>query len=215
MQQSSNANVQERVWYAVGEVRSLLTEYERCCAEQVGEAEETARSDRARFAEVCEQLTRERRELAALEEERERLPFAAYRASMDGAVELEAQLRKRHREIKPENLERLRGRIEALAAEAASLGGTARGAEKRAHKNVRAAYASVLRSLQEVEGRIDPLKVAAEELRSKYWTGQRGVEEQLNFLREIEREERRGARGEAAKREEEARRAAAGRGFRG
>ncbi len=215
MQQGSDANVEERFGHAVEEVRNLLDEHGRLCSERVEEAEAAARGDVVRFGEVCEELARGRRELASIEEEREELPFEAYRASMDGDVELEAQLRKRHQEIKPGNLETLRRSCGELEAEKNRLGRTARGAEKRGYENARDSYASVLQSLGELEGRIDLLKAAAGELRSKYWNGQRRVEEQLKFLRGIEQEERREARGEAARREEEARAKAARRGFGG
>ncbi len=215
MQQGSDVNVEERFGHAVEEVRTVLNEYQRSCAERGEEAEEKARGDVGRFAEVCEELGRVRRELAGLEEECERLPFEAYRANMDGDAELEARLRTRHQEIKPADLETLRGRCEALAEEADSLGGTARGAEKRAYENARAAYATVRQSMAACEGQIDTLKAAVEENRSTLWIGQRRVDEHLNLLRETEQAERREARAEGARREEQARAKAARRGFGG
>ncbi|MDP9480836.1 MAG: hypothetical protein M3R38_35095 [Actinomycetota bacterium] len=202
MQQSTNANIEQRVEHALAQVRSIIDEYEELCSEQVAAAEAKAQGDRARFAEASEQLTDARRELAALEEERASLPLAAYTAGMGGDTARERELRARYTSIAPEHLEALRRSCGELEAEKNALGGTESGAEKRALKNVRAAYASVLQSTGEFEGRIDLLKSAAEELRSKLWNGQRGVEEQQNFLRAIEREERRGARVEAARRSE-------------
>ncbi len=215
MQQSSDVNVEERFGHAVEEVRNLLDEHERWCAQRCAAAEAAAQGDITRFEEASEQLADARRKLADLEEERERLPFEAYRASMGGDTALESELKARYASIAPEDLEALRRSCGELEAEKNRLGGTARGAEKRAHKNARDAYASVLRSLEEAEGRIDRLKAAVGESRAKLWNGQRRVEEQLNFLRGIEQDERREARAEAAKREEEARHAAGGRGFRG
>ncbi|MDP9478957.1 MAG: hypothetical protein M3R38_25310, partial [Actinomycetota bacterium] len=101
MQQSSNA-IEERFWHALKGVRDRLAEHNLACSERVEEAEAAARGDGARFGEASQELARVRRELADLEEARERLPFEAYRANMDGDAELEAQLRKRHQEIKPE-----------------------------------------------------------------------------------------------------------------
>ncbi len=211
MQQSTNANIEERFGRALREVENLLDEHARLCAERVAAAEEKARGDRDRFAEASGELTDARRELADLVEERASLPLAAYTASMDGDSDRESALRARYTSIALEHLDHLRGRIEALAAEVAALGGTESGAEKRALKNVRAAYDSVLQSTAEVEGRIDLLKSAAEELRSKLWSGQRAVAEQQNLLREVEQAQRREERAEAARRSEGARREA-GRG---
>ena len=164
MQQGSDVNVEERFGQVVEEARNLLDEHERWCAARVAAAEEAAQGEVARFEEASEQLARERRELADLEAERARLPFEAFRANMDGDGERESELRKRHREIKPEDLECLRDRCEALVAEMDSLGGTAHGAEKRAHGNARDTYASVLRSLETFEVQIDLLKEAVGEI---------------------------------------------------
>ncbi len=199
----------ERFADAVEEVRNILAEHEKMCAERVQAAEGKAQADISRFAAAAEELAQARRELAALAEERERLPFEAYRASMDGDAEREEALRARYQEIAPEHIEHLRGRIEALEREVASLGGTESGAAKRAYTNARDAYTEVLRALEAFEERIGEQKAAVGELRSKYWTGQRGVVEQLSFLRGIEQSARREARAEAAKREE-ARRAVTG-----
>ncbi len=214
MQQSSEGSIEERFGHALAQVRSIIEEHERLCAERVRAAEEKAQGDVARFAEASGELAQARRELSALETERAQLPLAAYTASMGGDAVLERELRARYQEIKPEHLEALRRSCGELEAEKNRLGGTASGAEKRALKNVRAAYSFALQSLQEFEGRIDLLKAAVGESRAKLWNGQRRVEEQQNFLRAIEREERRGARVEAAKREEEARRAVTSRGRR-
>ncbi|MDP9479868.1 MAG: hypothetical protein M3R38_30105 [Actinomycetota bacterium] len=215
MQRNSEVDTEARFGHALQEVRSIIDEHEELCTERVQAAEAAAQGDRARFAEASEQLERERRELAGLEEQRSRLPLEAYRAQLDGDTDRESELRARYEEIKPERLDHLRGRIETLAGEVASLGGSASGAEKRALKNVRGVYASVLQSMGEVEGRLSGLKEVVAESRSKYWSGQRGVEEQMNFLRGIEQQERRAERAEAAKLEEASRHAAAGRGFRG
>ncbi len=205
MQQSSEVDTEARFAHALAQVRSILDEHEKSCDVRVRAAEAKAQGDRARFGEASEELAQARRELSALEAERASLPLAAYTASMDGDAEREATLKARYASIAPEHIERLRGRCETLAGEVASLGGTASGAEKRALKNVRAAYDSVLQSMGEVEGRIDLLKSAAEELRSKLWSGQRAVAEQQNLLREVEQAQRREERAEAA-RSEEARR---------
>ncbi len=210
MQQNNAVNVEERFGRAVEEVQNILAEHARLCAERVAAAEETAQGDRARFAEASGELAQARRDLSALSAERDRLPFEAYTASMDGESDRESELRARYQEIEPGHLEALRRSCGDLEAEKNALGGTASAAEKRALKNVRGVYASVLQSLQEFEGRTDGLKAAVGESRSKYWNGQRGVEEQLSFLRGIEQGERREARAEAAKREEEARRAVTG-----
>ncbi len=200
----------ERFADAVEEVRNILAEHEKMCAERVQAAEGKAQDDRARFAEASEELAQARRELSALSAERDRLPFEAYKANLDGDVELEAQLRERHQEIKPEHLEALRRSCGELEAEKNRLGGTASGAEKRALKNVRGVYASVLQSMGEFERRIDGLKSAVGESRSKYWSGQRDVAEQQNLLREVEQAQRREERAEAARRSEEAGRAVTG-----
>ncbi len=215
MQQSSEVGTEERFGHALEEVRSIIDEHDRLCTEQVEAAEELAQGDRARFGEASGELAQARRELTELEEERNRLPFEAYRANLDGDIEREEALRSRHQEIKPEHLDRLRGRIGVLEREVAELGGTENGAAKRAYTNARDAYTEVLRSLEAFEERIGEQKAAAGESRSRLWNGRRAVEEQLSFLRGIEQSARREARAEAAKREEEARRAAAGRGFRG
>ncbi len=210
MQQGSE-NIEERFGHALAEVRSIIDEHEISCAERVRAAEEKARGDRARFAEASEKLARGRRELTALVEERERLPFEAYRAKLDGDTALEGELQTRYASITPEHLEALRRSCGELEAEKNALGGTASGAEKRALKNVRGVYASVLQSLQEFEGRTDGLKSAVGESRSKYWSGQRAVEEQQNLVREVEQAQRREERREAARSAEE-RRAVTGRG---
>ncbi len=212
MQQSSEVNTEQRFGLALAQVRSIIDEHEELCAERVQAAEAKAQGDRARFAEASGELAQARRELTDLETERAQLPLAAYTAGMNGDTALESELRARYQEIAPENLERLRGRCETLAGEVAELGGTESGAAKRALKNVRGVYASALQSMGEFEGRIDGLKSAAEESRSKYWSGQRDVEEQQNLLREVEQAQRREARAEAARRSEEAGRAVAGRG---
>ncbi len=204
-------NIQQRFVHAIEGVRSIIDEHERHCAEQVAAAEETARGDIARFGEASEELEEGRRKLVALEEERSQLPFAAYRAKLDGDAALEGELQARYASIAPEDLEALRRSCGELEAEKNALGGTASGAKKRAHKNARDAYASVLQSMGEFEGRIDGLKAAVGESRSKYWNGQRGIEEQQNLLREVEQAQRREARAEAARRSEGARREA-GRG---
>ncbi len=203
--QGSEVNISERFGHALAQVRNILDEHEISCAERVRAAEEKAQGDINRFGEASGELTQARRELSALEAERGRLPFEAYAANLDGDIGQEEALRSRYQEINPEHLDHLRGRIETLEREVASLGGTASGAEKRALKNVRAAYDSVLQSMGEVEGRIDLLKSAAEELRSKLWSGQRAVAEQQNLVREVEQAQRRQERAEAA-RSEEARR---------
>ncbi len=213
MQQGSEENIGERFAHALAEVRSIIDEYEELGTERVRAAEETARSDIARFGEVSEQLERERRELAELEEERERLPFEAFRANMDGDAEREAQLRKRHREIKPEHLEALRRSCGELEAEKNRLGGTESGAEKRAYTNARDAYTEVLRDLEAFEERTGEQKAVVEESRERLWAGRRAAEEQLSFLRGIEQAQRREERADAAKREE-AGRAVTGRGRR-
>ncbi len=193
MQQSSEVNIEQRFVHAIEEVQSLLAEHERHCAEQVAAAEEKAQSDTARFGKVCEELARGRRELTDLEEEREGLPFAAYRASMDGDAERERELKKRHQEIKPADLEALRRSCGDLEAEKNALGGTSRGAERRASGNALAAYASVLADLERFEDQIAGLKEAVAEARGKLWNGQRRVEEHLQLLRPLERDERREA----------------------
>ncbi|MDP9488112.1 MAG: hypothetical protein M3Q49_20375 [Actinomycetota bacterium] len=209
MQQSSEVNISERFGRALGEVRSIIDEHEELCTERVREAEAAAQGDISRFGEASGELAQARRELSALEEEREGLPFMAFRANLDGDAEREEALRARYASIAPEHIEHLRGRIEALEREVASLGGTESGAAKRAYTNARDAYTEVLRALEAFEERIGEQKAAVGELRSKYWTGQRGVVEQLSFLRGIEQSARREARAEAAKREE-ARRAVTG-----
>ncbi len=202
--QSSERNI-ERFGPAVEEVQNILAEYERCCAEQVEEAEAKAQGDVSRFAEVCEQLTRERRKLADLEEERERLPFEAYTAGMGGDSDRESELRARYASITPEDLEALRRSCGELEAEKNRLGGTSRGAERRAHGTALEAYGSVLVDLERFEDQIAGLKEAVKEARVPFSNGKHRVEEHLQFLRQIEREERREARVEAA-RSEEARR---------
>ena len=196
MQQGSNANdVEERFGQVVEEARNLLDEHERWCAEWVAAAEEAAEGDIARFGEASEQLTRQRRELADLEGELERLPFEAYRASMGGDTALESELRARYASIAPEDLEALRRSCGELEAEMDSLGGTAHDAEKRAYGNARDAYASVLQSLEGFEDRIDRLKEAVGGNREKLWIGRRRVDEHLQFLRQVARDERREATG--------------------
>ena len=196
MQQGSNANdVEERFGQVVEEARNLLDEHERWCAEWVAAAEEAAEGDIARFGEASEQLTRQRRELADLEGELERLPFEAYRASMGGDTALESELRARYASIAPEDLEALRRSCGELEAERGSLGGTAHDAEKRAYGNASDAYASVLQSLEAFEDRIVRLKEAVGGTREKLWNGQRRVEEHLQFLRQVARDERREATG--------------------
>ena len=215
MQQGSNANdVEERFGQVVEEARNLLDEHERWCAEWVAAAEEAAEGDIARFGEASEQLTRQRRELADLEGELERLPFEAYRASMGGDTALESELRARYASITPEDLEALRRSCGELEAEKNGLGGTERGAERRAHGNALDAHASVLDSLDRFEDQVVQLKEAVREARAPFSNGKRRIEEDLQFLRQLERDESRAARREAAGREEEARRAAAGRGRR-
>ncbi len=211
MQSSERNNIGQRFGHALDALRTILAEHEKTCAERVQAAEAKAQDDRARFAEASEELAQARRELSALSAERDRLPFEAYAANLDGDAEREATLKARYASIAPADLEALRGRCEALAGEVASLGGTASDAEKRALKNVRGVYASVLQSMGEFEGRIDLLKSAVAESRSKYWSGQRDVAEQLNSLRGIEQAQRREERAEAARRSEGARRGA-GRG---
>ncbi|MDP9485018.1 MAG: hypothetical protein M3Q49_04355 [Actinomycetota bacterium] len=202
MQQSTSANIEQRFGHAVEEVQNILAEHEKTCAERVQAAEGKGQGDRARFAEVCEELARGRRELTALVEERERLPFEAFRANMDGDVELEAQLRKRHQEINPEHLEALRCSCGELEAEKNALGGTSRGAERRASGNALEAYASVLADLERFEDRIAALREPVAEVRGKLGNGQRRVEEHLQLLRQLERDERREERAEAARRSE-------------
>ncbi|MDP9478677.1 MAG: hypothetical protein M3R38_23845, partial [Actinomycetota bacterium] len=70
---------------------------------------------------------------------------------MGGDTALERELKARYASIAPEVLERLRGRCEALAGEVAELGGTSRGAERRAHGNALEAYGSVLADLERFE----------------------------------------------------------------
>lgn len=209
MQQSSEVNIEERFGHALAEVRNILDEHEISCAERVRAAEAKAQGDIDRFDEASEQLARARRELAALERERERLPLQAYTAGLDGDIEREEALRKRHQEIKPEHLDHLRGRIEALEREVASLGGTASDAEKQAYTNARDVYTDSLQSLEALEERIGEQKAAVGESRSSLWNGRRRVDEHLNLLRELARDERRVAKGEAARRATEAGRAAA------
>ncbi|MDP9478676.1 MAG: hypothetical protein M3R38_23840 [Actinomycetota bacterium] len=66
MQQSTNANIEQRFGRAVEEVRSIIDEHEELCSEQVAAAEAKAQGDINRFEEVCEELARGRRELSAL-----------------------------------------------------------------------------------------------------------------------------------------------------
>ncbi|MDP9481565.1 MAG: hypothetical protein M3R38_38870, partial [Actinomycetota bacterium] len=136
---------------------------------------------------------------------RDRLPFEAYKANLDGDVELEAQLRERHQEIKPEHLEALRRSCGDLEAEKNALGGTSRGAERRARGNALEAYGSVLADLERFEDQIAGLKEAVAEARGKLGNGQRAVEEHLQLLRQLERDERREERREAARSAEERR----------
>ncbi len=211
MQQSTNANIEQRFGHAVEEVQNILAEHEKTCAERVRAAEETAQGDIARFGEVSGELAQARRKLTDLETERAQLPLAAYTAGMDGDSDRESELRARYTSIGPEHLAHLRGRIEALAAEVASLGGTESGAAKRAYTNARDAYTEVLRDLEAFEERIGEQKAAVEESRERLWAGRRAAEEQLSFLREIEQAQRREERAEAARRSEGARRGA-GRG---
>jgi chromosome segregation ATPase len=210
MRKSSEGNIlDERFEHALGVVRNILDEHEISCAERGRVAEEAAQADISRFAEVSGELAQARRELSALEEERAALPLAAYKAGLDGDLGRESELRERYASIAPEDLEALRDRCVALEAEAEALGGTASDAEKRAHTSARDAYTEVLRDLEQFEERIDGLKSAVGELRSKYWNCQRRVDEHLNLLREIGRDERRQAKGEAARRATETGRAAA------
>ncbi len=211
MQQGSDVNVEERFGHAIEEAQTILAEYERCCAEQVAAAEETAQDDIARFAEVSEELVRERRKLAGLEEERSQLPFAAYRAKLDGDTALEGELQARYASITPEDLEALRRSCGELEAKKNALGGTSRGAERRAHGNALEAYGSVLADLECFEDQIAGLKEAVAEARGKLGNGQRRVEEHLQLLRQLERGERREERREAA-RSAEARRVTGTRG---
>ncbi len=207
MQQSStNANGEERFGRAIEEVQNILAEHEKTCAERVQAAEEKAQGDINRFGEASEQLTDARRELAGLEGERERLPLMAYTARMDGDSDRESELQARYASIGTEVLERLRGRIEALEREVASLGGTSRGAERRAHGNALEAYASVLADLERFEDQIAEQKAAVAEARGKLGNGQRAIEEHLQLLRQLERDERR----EAARSAEAAGRAVTG-----
>ncbi len=205
MQRSSEENIGERLEPALAQVRSIIEEHERLCAERVEEAEAKAQGDINRFGEASGELAQARRELSALEAERASLPLAAYTASMDGDSDRESELRARYARIAPEHIEHLRSRIEALEREVSSLGGTSRGAERRAHGNALEAYGSVLADLERFEDQIAGLKEAVAEARGKLGNGQRRVEEHLQLLRQLERDERR----EAA-RSAEARRAVTG-----
>ncbi len=202
MQQSSEVNISERFGHALAQVRSIIDEYEELCTERVQAAEAKAQGDISRFAEASGELAQARRKLTDLETERAQLPLAAYTAGMDGDSDRESELRARYTSIGPEHLAHLRGRIEALAAEVASLGGTESGAAKRAYTNARDAYTEVLRDLEAFEERIGEQKGAVEESRERLWAGRRAAEEQLSFLRGIEQAQRREERAEAAKREE-------------
>lgn len=101
MQQSS---VEERFVRVVEEARDIIGEHARSCAERGRAAEEAAQGAINRFAEVSGELAQARRELSALEEEREGLPFMAFRASMDGDAEREEALRARYASIAPEHI---------------------------------------------------------------------------------------------------------------
>ncbi len=202
MQQSTNANIEQRFGHALAEVRSIIDEHEKMCAERVQAAEGKAQADINRFEVATAELAQARRELSALSVERASLPLEAYTASMDGDVELEATLKARYASIAPEHIEHLRGRIEALEREVAELGGTESGAAKRAYTNARDAYTEVLRDLEAFEERIGEQKAAVEESQERLWAGRRAAEEQLSFLRGIEQAQRREERAEAAKREE-------------
>lgn len=201
-QQSTSVNVEERFGQLVEEASGLLEEHGRWCAERVRAAEETAQADVARFEEASEQLPRESRRLADLEEERERLPLAAYTANMEGDAARESEFRQRYASIPPEHLEALRRTCSELEAKKNALGGTSHGAEKQAREKARDEYASVLTDLEAYEGRIGQLQEAASAIRTAIGDGQRQAEEHLRFLREIERDERREARREDARREE-------------
>ncbi|MDP9477189.1 MAG: hypothetical protein M3R38_16180 [Actinomycetota bacterium] len=209
MRQNSAVDVGERFGRAVEGVRNLLDEHARLCAERVAAAEAAAQGDISRFAQASEQLTDARRELADRETERASLPLAAYTAGMNGDTALESELRARYQEIEPGHLDHLRGRIETLAAEVASLGGDTRGAERRAHGFALEAYGSVLADLGRFEDQIAGLREAVAEARAKLGNGQRAVEEHLQLLRQLERDERHEERREAA-RSAEARRAVTG-----
>ena len=217
MKQQSSAkalDVEERFGRAIEQARDIIGEHARWCAERVAAAEEAAQGDVARFEEASEQLARERRKLADLEEERSQLPFMAYRANLDGDTALESELQARYASITPEDLEALRRLCGELEAEKNGLGGTEHGAEKRAYANALDEHGSVLDSLERFEDQIAQLKEAVTEARAPFSNGKRRIEEHLQFLRQLGQDERREARREAARREEEARRAAAGRGRR-
>ncbi len=201
MQQGSES-IEERFGHALREVRSIIDEHEELCTERVQAAEAAAQGDISRFGEASGELAQARRDLSVLEEEREGLPFAAYRASMDGDAEREREIKKRYQEIKPEHLEALRRSCGDLEAEKSALGGDTRGAERRAHGFALEAYASVLADLERFEDEIGGLAEALAEARGKLGNGQRRVEEHLQLLRQLERDERREERAEAARRSE-------------
>lgn len=200
----------ERFAHALVEAGAILDEHARSSHERGRVAEEKARSDVDRFEEASGELARARRELSGLEGERAALPLQSYTAGLDGDTALEEELRARYASITPGDLEALRDRCEALEREVGSLGGTSRGAERRAHEKALEAHASVGRSLETFEEQIDALRAAAREARVPLAAGTERLEGQLQFLRQIERDERRAAKGEAARRSEQAGRAVTG-----
>jgi chromosome segregation ATPase len=147
---------QERTERVIGEFRSLVEDLAESGRERVDGAERKAAEDVSRYHAATEELDAARREIAALENDREKLPNLAFKANMDEEFEREDELREKYRNTRP-LLEALRGRVGELEAEIAALVGpnpTPRGdldAMIHAYTVVRETYRESAAPLIEIE----------------------------------------------------------------
>ncbi len=106
----------------VGELRSLVEDLAEEGRERTAAVEAAASERVSRFHDATAELAAARREIAALENDRKKLPNAAYRAGLDEDWALEDELKERYRNTRPA-LEALRERAGELEAEIAELVG--------------------------------------------------------------------------------------------
>ncbi|MDP9475488.1 MAG: hypothetical protein M3R38_07320 [Actinomycetota bacterium] len=113
---------EERTRRVVGELRALVEALEAEGREKTEAVEAEASVRVSRFHEACDELDATRRKIAALENDREKLPSLAFRANMDEEFEREDELREKYRNTRPA-LEALRARAGELEEEIGELVG--------------------------------------------------------------------------------------------
>ncbi len=113
---------EERTERVIGELAALVGDLERIGREKTEAAEGEASERVSRFHDATAELAAARKQIDALEKERESLPNRAYRAGLDEDWAEEDRLKELYRNTRPA-LEALRARAGELEEEIAALVG--------------------------------------------------------------------------------------------